>query len=259
MVAGQLAIAGASSAQQPPPPPPGPPGQPPPQPPPPGPSTPSPADTTGSESSVDLLLSALAGLGALGLVALLLRSQGSTEPAIRYLPVSLMAVPLVGSGRVDGVLVMVRGTSTSFTAHERERLVALAPIAAAAIQSSRQAEEQTLIDGLTGVGNRRRLDRDLPTVVSQATGRPTAVIMVDLDHFESVNDTHRHPAGDALLRAVAGILRETGVRPTPSTATEAKSSASSYPRPTALPPRSSPKGSGPPSTLAVSMSGQPSP
>lgn len=136
----------------------------------------------------------------------------ATEPSIRYLPVSLIAIPLVGAGRVDAVLIMIRGTTSAFTPNERERLVALAPIAAAAMQSSREAEEKTLIDAITGVGNRRRLDKELPRVITAAEGRPTAIIMVDLDHFKTVNDTHGHPAGDALLQAIGGILRDT-VRP----------------------------------------------
>ena len=167
------------------------------------------------ESTADLLRPEGLAEGVIGRVAATgqpLVQVSATEPAIRFLPVSLIAVPLVGAGRVDAVLVMVRGTTSSFTPNERERLVALAPIAAAAMQSSRQAEEQTLTDALTGVGNRRRLDKELPLVVAEAAGRPTAVIMVDLDHFKNVNDTHGHPAGDALLRAIAEILRDT-VRP----------------------------------------------
>ena len=167
------------------------------------------------ESTTDLLRPEGLAEGVIGRVAATgqpIAQVSATEPAIRYLPVSLIAVPLVGGGRIDAVLVMVRGTTSSFTPNERERLVALAPIAAAAMQSSRQAEEQTLTDGLTGVGNRRRLDKELPRVVADAAGRSTAVIMVDLDHFKSVNDTHGHPAGDALLKAIAEVLRDT-VRP----------------------------------------------
>ena len=68
-------------------------------------------------------------------------------------------------------------------------------------------------DGLTGVPNRRFLERQLQALVSGATrhGRPLAVALVDLDHFKAVNDGHGHAAGDVVLtevaRRIAGRLR----------------------------------------------------
>jgi two-component system cell cycle response regulator len=70
--------------------------------------------------------------------------------------------------------------------------------------------EETMIDPLTGVGNRRRLDAQLPIALS--AGRGLSLVMVDLDHFKSVNDTHGHPAGDKLLQQVAAVIRDT-IRP----------------------------------------------
>ena len=136
----------------------------------------------------------------------------ATEPSIRYLPVSLLAAPLVGGGRVDAVIVLIRGTGSPFTVEERDRLTALSPIAAAAMHSAHEAAEKVLVDPLTGVGNRRpRPDEHLPKVIAEEQGS-TAAIMVDLDRFKSVNDTYGHPAGDALLKAVAHVMRN-AVRP----------------------------------------------
>ncbi|HEX2700800.1 MAG TPA: diguanylate cyclase [Acidimicrobiales bacterium] len=137
----------------------------------------------------------------------------ATEPAIRSLPAALGAVPLVGRGRVEAVLVVVRSQFEPFTNAEREVLLALAPVAAASLDNARQARsaiEDSLVDPLTGVGNRRRFDLDLDRAL--ADGSPTALFMVDLDHFKAVNDTHGHPAGDAVLRGVSSLMRE-GVRP----------------------------------------------
>jgi len=61
-------------------------------------------------------------------------------------------------------------------------------------------------DGLTGVANRRRLDRDLATHANGAG--PTAVIMVDVDHFEQVNDRYGHQIGDDVLRSVGNVLSD---------------------------------------------------
>ena len=137
----------------------------------------------------------------------------ATERAIRNLPVALAAVPMVNGGRVEAVLVMIRRHSEPFVPGERDVLVALAPVAAAALQTATQtraAVEESLIDPLTGVGNRRRFDTELPATL--ADDRATALCIVDLDHFKAVNDTHGHPAGDALLKQVGAVM-QTAMRP----------------------------------------------
>jgi diguanylate cyclase (GGDEF)-like protein len=132
----------------------------------------------------------------------------ATERALRSLPAALVAVPLVGGGRVEAVLVVVRPEHRPFTSAECEVLHAYGPVAAAALHSARQARatiEDGLVDGLTRVGNRRRFDRELDDALAAPT--TTSLIIVDLDRFKLVNDTHGHPAGDALLRGVADVVR----------------------------------------------------
>ncbi len=65
-------------------------------------------------------------------------------------------------------------------------------------------------DQLTGLLNRRELDRILAEEAerSQRFAHPFALVLVDIDHFKAVNDTHGHPAGDAVLREVARRLGE---------------------------------------------------
>ena len=79
----------------------------------------------------------------------------------------------------------------------------------AAVRSrrTRHFAELALCDHLTGVANRRRLDRDL-TIEASNGDTPVAVIMVDVDHFKRINDEHGHDAGDQVLRAVADVLRQ---------------------------------------------------
>jgi len=69
-------------------------------------------------------------------------------------------------------------------------------------------------DALTGLFNKRRFDELLPAEATRSaqSGAPFSLILFDIDHFKSVNDNYGHPAGDAVLRAVAevakGCLRE---------------------------------------------------
>lgn len=63
-------------------------------------------------------------------------------------------------------------------------------------------------DALTGVLNRRAFDALLAGESDRARrlGRPLAMVVLDLDHFKKINDTHGHPAGDAVLATVARVL-----------------------------------------------------
>ncbi len=66
-------------------------------------------------------------------------------------------------------------------------------------------------DGLTGVDNRRHIEERLTEAFEHAArlNEPLAVVMSDVDHFKSVNDSYGHQAGDAVLRQVAEVLRDT--------------------------------------------------
>ncbi len=63
-------------------------------------------------------------------------------------------------------------------------------------------------DHLTGLHNRRHLDEQYQQLLSAARrhGVPLTVLIVDVDHFKRVNDTHGHPAGDAVLQEVASRI-----------------------------------------------------
>ncbi|HLO94635.1 MAG TPA: diguanylate cyclase, partial [Burkholderiaceae bacterium] len=80
--------------------------------------------------------------------------------------------------------------------------------------SHARMRELALKDGLTGVLNRRALEEALTAEVARATrGRKLlAVVMIDADRFKLINDQHGHPAGDAVLQAIAQRLQ----RPTRS-------------------------------------------
>jgi diguanylate cyclase (GGDEF)-like protein len=72
-----------------------------------------------------------------------------------------------------------------------------------------QLHQRASIDDLTGTLLRRALREQAPMQLasSRRTGRQTAVLMVDIDHFKRINDTLGHPAGDEVLRHTAQVLR----------------------------------------------------
>ena len=69
------------------------------------------------------------------------------------------------------------------------------------------ALEMALTDPLTGLYNQRYLRRHLAGLMGAGVGRELAVLMVDVDHFKSVNDRFGHAAGDRALRQIAETLR----------------------------------------------------
>ncbi|MHA7599333.1 diguanylate cyclase [Alicycliphilus sp. T452] len=83
-------------------------------------------------------------------------------------------------------------------------------------QLNQSLEQLSLSDSLTGLANRRAFDLALQREHArrQRTGSPLSVLLVDVDHFKSVNDHYGHATGDDYLRAVAQVLRKTVTRPT---------------------------------------------
>jgi len=80
------------------------------------------------------------------------------------------------------------------------------------VAAHEKARRQAETDELTGLRNRRAITDALDKAGAHSTvGTPTAVLLIDIDHFKQVNDTRGHATGDAVLRTVAGVL-DAGVR-----------------------------------------------
>jgi diguanylate cyclase (GGDEF)-like protein len=105
-------------------------------------------------------------------------------------------------------------SGSKLDADQIETARALASQAAVALENARLhrlVERQALVDGLTGLANRRSLDETLGTELARAgrLGHELCLVLADLDHFKRVNDEHGHLAGDDVLRAFAQTLAET--------------------------------------------------
>ncbi len=89
--------------------------------------------------------------------------------------------------------------------HERER----ASMEGGLRQLAGRLQEESIRDGLTKVYNRRYLDERLPIEMAFARrhGAELSVIMLDVDHFKTINDLHGHSAGDEVLTSIAAQMR----------------------------------------------------
>lgn len=74
-----------------------------------------------------------------------------------------------------------------------------------------QARQNSLTDTLTGLANRYAFDKSLQREIELAERReaPLALVVLDLDHFKHINDTHGHSTGDEVLKRLAAEIRET--------------------------------------------------
>ena len=78
-------------------------------------------------------------------------------------------------------------------------------------QSLEAIRAESLTDPLTGLGNRKYFDRSIEMAVQNAlaNGEPLSLMMFDIDHFKSFNDSYGHLTGDQVLRLVGMSLRQT--------------------------------------------------
>src|SRR5262249_14067108 len=78
-------------------------------------------------------------------------------------------------------------------------------------QSLEAIRAESLTDPLTGLGNRKYFDRMIETAVQNAltNGEPLSLLMFDIDHFKSFNDSYGHLTGDQVLRLVGMSLKQT--------------------------------------------------
>ncbi len=117
--------------------------------------------------------------------------------------ISVEACNLRGrGGEVSRVVAVLRDVTD-----EKERERELEYSRHAAVQEARRARNLADTDPLTGLANRRRVVAELDRLIMNARHSEKSLVMVifDIDHFKKVNDTHGHPQGDKVLKAVARI------------------------------------------------------
>jgi len=119
-------------------------------------------------------------------------------------------VPLSAGEVTFGSLLLF---GDGFEDEDRMTAVSLASHAVVALENARLhriVERQALVDGLTGLANRRQCEDTLASELARLErfGGPLAVVVADLDWFKDVNDRYGHPSGDAVLREFAQLLRD---------------------------------------------------
>ena len=119
-------------------------------------------------------------------------------------------LPLATGRESFGTLVL---HGPQFSIQDLETAALLVGHAVVALENARLhrlVEQQALVDGLTGLANRRQAEDTLASQLARVGrgGGSVALVFADLDDFKTVNDRYGHPAGDAVLCEFAAVLRE---------------------------------------------------
>jgi diguanylate cyclase (GGDEF)-like protein len=119
-----------------------------------------------------------------------------------------LAVPLLAEGETLGVVLVAMPPGTGVQI-DHELVAAIADLAAAAVANERRialTHDEARRDALTGLPNRRAFEERLDRLIGAGDREPFGVVLLDLDDFKRVNDTHGHQAGDDVLREVARVF-----------------------------------------------------
>ncbi len=124
---------------------------------------------------------------------------------------SLLVLPLVRGEQVLGTLLLATERAGQYGSALREMLRVIGHQVGVSLQNARMyqsMEERATTDGLTGLTNHRAFQERLARLhaLAERTGQKFSIILTDIDHFKSINDTYGHPVGDQVLRRVSALF-----------------------------------------------------
>ena len=136
----------------------------------------------------------------------------SKEQAARY-PVSVIYIPILMDDTPIAVLTVQSNTTNAYMHEDIFGLKILASYIAIAIENGKLFDEVNYFasnDMLTKILNRNKIIREGERILKtkMETGEKVSIIMMDIDYFKKINDTHGHHVGDIVLKAVATIAKK---------------------------------------------------
>jgi len=125
---------------------------------------------------------------------------------------SVLVLPLIRGDQVLGAVVLASSRPGQYPNEVREMLRVIGHQVGVSVQNARMYESmetRATTDGLTGLTNHRAFQERLSQLhnLSERAGQRYALILTDIDHFKSINDTYGHPVGDLVLKRVAALFR----------------------------------------------------
>jgi diguanylate cyclase (GGDEF)-like protein len=129
---------------------------------------------------------------------------------------SVLVIPLVYENTLLGLFLMLSEDRGFLDGYQTDLLKVMCNQASASIANARlheKIERLATADGLTGLLNHRVFQEKLSGELLRLKrlSGPLSLLLIDIDFFKKVNDTHGHPVGDLVLKGVAGVIRA-GIR-----------------------------------------------
>ena len=121
---------------------------------------------------------------------------------------SLFEINIGAAADYEAILKRANEALVEITLQTQQQATQLKQQTVSLEQQNVALKKQATTDALTGLANRARFDAFLADQfeVHRAHGRPLSMLLLDLDKFKSVNDTHGHPAGDRVLKSLGALL-----------------------------------------------------
>jgi diguanylate cyclase (GGDEF)-like protein len=121
---------------------------------------------------------------------------------------SLFEINIGPAANYEAILKRANEALVEITLQSQQQATQLKVQTQSLEQQNLALKKQATTDGLTGLANRARFDAFLVEQfeVNRTTGQTLSLLMMDVDKFKSVNDTHGHPAGDKVLKALGALL-----------------------------------------------------
>ncbi|MEJ8306385.1 diguanylate cyclase [Saccharibacillus sacchari] len=144
------------------------------------------------------------------------RAKGAITDGLYAIGIrSSMHILLRKENRVMGLLNLMSTEAGFFTAQKRDRLEMLSPMIVTALENASETlriQDMAMRDGLTGLWNRRYFEQAFDAQLSRQGNakaeRPLSLILLDVDHFKTFNDTWGHSEGDLVLKHVSQLLQQ---------------------------------------------------
>ncbi len=127
---------------------------------------------------------------------------------------SVFLLPMFYERNLLGILVLLLEKINALSTYQIEILKVLGNQASTSIANARfhaEIERLAITDGLTGLFNHKQFQERLAQEFDRL-GRfsePVSLLLIDIDFFKKINDTYGHPAGDLVLKRVAGMIQKT--------------------------------------------------
>ncbi|NOX53030.1 MAG: GGDEF domain-containing protein [Planctomycetes bacterium] len=155
----------------------------------------------------------LASLTISGSQPLALRAEELRQLGIETLLGSALVVPMRRQDRLTAILCLTRRRCEPFQPAQQELAEWTAQLLVETMHRALNValvQRQARQDGLTELANRRAFDVQIEREIEEArrNGSECSLVLLDFDHFKSINDRYGHQAGDAVLRTASRMIRE---------------------------------------------------